>query len=117
MITSSDFKNAVISAAQSLKKREDERNGLNVFPVPDGDTGTNLSLTLSGCADAIADCNESSISAVADKAAEALLRCARGNSGVILALIFKGFAQSIKGLEVLDAHALANALEAGCNEA
>lgn len=117
MITSSDFKNAVISAAQSLKKREDEINGLNVFPVPDGDTGTNLSLTLSGCADAIADCNEPSISAVADKAAEALLRYARGNSGVILALIFKGFAQSIKGLEVLDAHALANALEAGCNEA
>lgn len=117
MITSADLKNAVISAAESMKSREAEVNDLNVFPVPDGDTGTNLALTVSGCAEAIANCEETSISALANIAAGELLRCARGNSGVIFALIFKGFAESIEGLETLDAHALANALEAGCNEA
>ena len=117
MITSADLKNALISAAESLQKREDEINNLNVFPVPDGDTGTNLALTVSGCTEAICDCKETSISALADIASNELLRCARGNSGVIFALIFKGFAQSITGLETLDAHALADALEAGCSEA
>lgn len=117
MITSSDLKNAIISAAESMKKREAEVNDLNVFPVPDGDTGTNLAITVSGCANAIANCEETSISALANIAAEELLRCARGNSGVIFSIIFKGFAQSIEGLETLDAHALAEALEAGCNEA
>lgn len=117
MITSADLKNALISAAESMKNRESEVNDLNVFPVPDGDTGTNLAITVSGCAQAIAESEETSISALANIAAGELLRCARGNSGVIFALIFKGFAQSIEGLETLDAHALADALEAGCSEA
>ncbi len=117
MITSVDLKNALISASESMKNRETEVNKLNVFPVPDGDTGTNLALTISGCAEAIAGCDESSISALADIAADKLLRCAKGNSGVIFALIFKGFAEKIKGCETLDAQTLADALEAGCNEA
>ncbi len=117
MITSADLKNAIISAAESMKIRESEVNEMNVFPVPDGDTGTNLALTVSGCAEAIADCDEATVSALADIAAGELLRCAKGNSGVIFALIFKGFAESIKGCETLDAHTLADALEAGCNEA
>ncbi len=117
MISSKDLKNAIFAAAENIEKHADEVNNLNVFPVPDGDTGTNLSLTLSGCAKAIANCNEENAGALASLAAGELLRCARGNSGVIFSLIFKGFAQSVANLREIDAAALANGLEAGCNEA
>lgn len=117
MISSEILKNAIIAGAQSIQKHTSEVNEINVFPVPDGDTGTNLALTLSGCAKAIADCSDMGAGELADKAAGALFRCARGNSGVIFSLIFKGFSQSVHGLDYIDANALAEALEAGCNEA
>lgn len=117
MITAEMLKGAIISAAENIRKYSEEVDDINVFPVPDGDTGTNLTLTLSGCAKAIADCSGMSAGELADKAAGALLRSARGNSGVIFSLIFKGFAKSVEGLEEIDALSLAKALEAGSDEA
>lgn len=111
------LKKAIVSAAENIRRYSEEVDDINVFPVPDGDTGTNLTMTLSGCAKTIADCSESSVGALADKAAGALLRSARGNSGVIFSLIFKGFAKSIENLDEIDAVSLAKALEAGSNEA
>ena len=117
MIDGNILKKAIISGAGRIRKHLEEVDNLNVFPMPDGDTGTNLSLTLNGCADALADFNDSHAGRFADKAAGALFRSARGNSGVIFSLIFKGFAESVKNLENIDACALATALEAACNEA
>lgn len=111
------LKNAIISASENIRRFSDEVDDINVFPVPDGDTGTNLTLTLSGCAKIIADCTDKKAGDIADKAAGAFLRSARGNSGVIFSLIFKGFAQCIKDLDVIDAVSLAKALEAGSDEA
>ncbi|MBQ2973861.1 MAG: DAK2 domain-containing protein [Clostridia bacterium] len=117
MISAETLKCSIISAAENISKHAEEVNSLNVFPVPDGDTGTNLALTLTGCANAMKLCPEGGAGAVADYAAGELLRCARGNSGVIFSLIFKGFAESIDGLDYIDALSLANGLETGCNEA
>lgn len=117
MITAEILKNSIIAAAENINKHTEEVNSLNVFPVPDGDTGTNLALTLSGCAKAMERCPEGGAGFIADFIAGELLRCARGNSGVIFSLIFKGFAQSIDGLDYIDAVSLAKGLEMGCNEA
>ncbi len=117
MITAEMLKKAIISAAENIRRYSEEVDDINVFPVPDGDTGSNLTMTLSGCAKAIANCSESSVGTLADKAAGALLRSARGNSGVIFSLIFKGFAKSIENLDEIDAVSLAKALEAGSDEA
>ena len=117
MITAEMLKNAIVSAAENISRYSDEVDDINVFPVPDGDTGTNLTLTLSGCAKIIADCTETKAGELADKAAGAFLRSARGNSGVIFSLIFKGFAESIRSLDEIDAVSLAKALEAGSDEA
>ena len=117
MISAEMLKKAICSAAKNIEKHSEQVNSLNVFPVPDGDTGTNLSLTLSGCAGAISDYGGNCAGELADIAAGELLRCARGNSGVIFSLIFKGFAQSIDGLDFIDAKALARGLENGCEEA
>ncbi|MBQ2842299.1 MAG: DAK2 domain-containing protein [Clostridia bacterium] len=117
MINGETLKKSIISAAECIGRHSEEVNSINVFPVPDGDTGTNLALTLSGCAKAMENCPEGGAGMVADYAAGELLRCARGNSGVIFSLIFKGFAESIDGLDYIDAVSLAKALEAGCSEA
>lgn len=117
MINAETLKKAIISAAEYIGRHSEEVNSINVFPVPDGDTGTNLSLTLSGCAKAMQNCPEGGVGVVADFIAGELLRCARGNSGVIFSLIFKGFAESIDGLDYIDAVSLAKGLEAGCTEA
>ena len=117
MISADTLRNAIISAAENISKHAEEVNALNVFPVPDGDTGTNLALTLAGCAKAMADCPEGGAGAVADYAAGELLKCARGNSGVIFSLIFKGFSQSTDGLDFIDALTLAKGLQTGCDEA
>lgn len=117
MINGETIKKAIISAAECIGRHSDEIDNINVFPVPDGDTGTNLALTLSGCAKAMRNCPEGGAGIVADYVAGELLRCARGNSGVIFSLIFKGFAESIDGLDYIDAASLAKALEDGCSEA
>ncbi|MBQ7122068.1 MAG: DAK2 domain-containing protein [Clostridia bacterium] len=117
MISSKILKNAFLNGAENISKHTSEVNSINVFPVPDGDTGTNLAITLSGCAEKIKDLPEMSAGALANKIAGELFRSARGNSGVIFSLIFKGFAKSVENLEYIDAESLAKALEAGCNEA
>lgn len=117
MIDSRLLRIAIISAAENIRRHTEEVNNINVFPVPDGDTGTNLAMTLSGCAKAVEDYPEMGAGEFADRAAGALFRCARGNSGVIFSLLFKGFAKSVQGLDVIDADALAAALEAACDEA
>lgn len=117
MINSKILKNAFLNAAENISRHTAEVNSINVFPVPDGDTGTNLALTLTGCADKIRSLPEMGAGALADKIAGELFRSARGNSGVIFSLIFKGFAKSVRDLEFIDAQSLAKGLEAGCDEA
>lgn len=117
MISAEDLKKALINASLNISKHKKEVDDLNVFPVPDGDTGTNLSLTLENCIKEISDASDIGAGELADKAACALMRGARGNSGVIFALIFKGFAQSVDGLDYIDAKSLAKGLECGCDEA
>lgn len=117
MINAAILKNAFLSGAENIARHTAEINAINVFPVPDGDTGTNLTLTLTNCAKKIADYPETDAGRLADKIAGELFRSARGNSGVIFSLIFKGFAKSVEGLEEIDSNALAEGLEAGCNEA
>ena len=108
------FHGMLVSAANSLENNKQKINDLNVFPVPDGDTGTNMGLTIGAVhnmkvEDAISEC--------ASKAATAVLLSARGNSGAILALFFRGFAKATKGLEEMNADALANAFVLGKEEA
>lgn len=117
MITAQDLKTALINASINISAHQKDVDNLNVFPVPDGDTGTNLSLTLEKCVEEIKSITDIGAGALADKAACALLKGARGNSGVIFALIFKGFAQSVDGLDYIDGKSLAKGLEAGCDEA
>ena len=105
----------LVSAANTLENNKAEINDLNVFPVPDGDTGTNMSLTL-GAVRRIQPKDES-VSDCATQAADAVLRSARGNSGAILALFFRGFSKSIKGKHDADTEAIAQAFEDGKNEA
>ncbi len=109
------FLEALISAANSLENNKQKINDLNVFPVPDGDTGTNMGLTIGAVRDVKPA--EDSISDCAAKAAGAVLRSARGNSGAILALFFRGFAKAVKGMETADADAIAEAFKLGKEEA
>lgn len=117
MITAEDLKLALINASSNISKHAKEVDSLNVFPVPDGDTGTNLALTLESCVKEISSLDNIGAGQLADKASCALMRGARGNSGVIFALIFKGFAQCVDGLDYIDAKSLAKGLECGCDEA
>ncbi len=116
MITSEILKNSFLNASKNISEHIAQVNSINVFPVPDGDTGTNLALTLSGCATKIGNLPDMGAGDLADKIAGELFRSARGNSGVIFSLIFKGFAKSVEGLETIDASSLAKGLEAGCDE-
>ena len=111
------LRKAIINGAAQIEKYYESVDAINVFPVPDGDTGTNLSLTLGGCAKALESYQNPSACETADFIAGELLKCARGNSGVIFSLIFGGFAKSVEGLETIDAVSLAKGLEKGCEEA
>lgn len=113
-ITGVLLRNAVISAAQSITARRQEIDALNVFPVPDGDTGTNMSMTITNAAREVSVKGENeSVASVAGCVASGLLRGARGNSGVILSLIFRGISKGLKGLDEADGAAIASALERG----
>ena len=107
------FKQALISGANNIVNHRQEVDALNVFPVPDGDTGTNMSMTISAAARELQVCEQTDIASVSAKAAAALLRGARGNSGVILSLIFRGISNGFKGVDSADGKALAKALELG----
>ena len=86
----------LLCANAALEENKQKINELNVFPVPDGDTGTNMSLTMNSAAIELGRKQTDTVGAVADCAASALLRGARGNSGVILSLLFRGIAKSLK---------------------
>ena len=91
------FAEMIFCASAALDENRQQLNELNVFPVPDGDTGTNMSLTMSAAAAALHGRTPSAVGDAADTAASALLRGARGNSGVILSLLFRGLAKSLRG--------------------
>lgn len=118
LITGQLLRDGIISAANNINSRRKEVDAMNVFPVPDGDTGTNMSMTINTAArEAAILPDDTDISLVAEKIAFALLRGARGNSGVILSLIFRGIAKGLKGCKEADGQALASALENGVEAA
>ncbi|MCC8042006.1 MAG: DAK2 domain-containing protein [Oscillospiraceae bacterium] len=114
MINGKMFKDALVSAALTLTDMKKQVDRLNVYPVPDGDTGTNMSLTVGN---AVSELNalpdNTPISLVAQKAAFAMLRGARGNSGVITSLLFRGFSKGFEGKDEVDCEDIATALELG----
>ena len=104
---------ALIHAAAAIDLQKQQINELNVFPVPDGDTGTNMSLTISTAAAELRKKQPRTVGEVASTNASALLRGARGNSGVILSLIFRGFSRAMKDKQTMDGIDLADAINAG----
>lgn len=117
MIKGAMLRDAMISASNALSNVKQEVDALNVFPVPDGDTGTNMSMTIGNAARELSRLNEPTATEVADVASAALLRGARGNSGVILSLLFRGFSKGLKGKEEADGADLAQALTLGMEAA
>lgn len=112
-ITTSLFQGMVQAAATRLGKQAEYVNSLNVFPVPDGDTGTNMSMTMDNGAKEVSDKPASTVGEVGQILSKGLLMGARGNSGVITSQLFRGFAQSIKNRKELTGKDLAQALQAG----
>ena len=113
MITGSMLRDAVVSASHHINNHRGDVDALNVFPVPDGDTGTNMSMTIGAAAREVSRMENAGAGEVAAAVASALLRGARGNSGVILSLIFRGVSKGLKGCREVDGVALANALQIG----
>ena len=107
------FQRMVIHGAANINALKQPINDLNVFPVPDGDTGTNMSLTFSAAATEMKKKSFDTVDAAAKATASALLRGARGNSGVILSLLFRGVSKALKDKEVMDGRDLAIALDFG----
>ena len=112
-IDAAAFQKMVIHAAAAINAQKQPINDLNVFPVPDGDTGTNMSLTIAAAATELRKKQCATVGQAAQTAASALLRGARGNSGVILSLLFRGFAKAIKDRETIDGRDFAIALDFG----
>ena len=111
------FQRMIIHAAAAINAEKQAINDLNVFPVPDGDTGTNMGLTISTAAAELKKRSPETVGAAASANASALLRGARGNSGVILSLLFRGIAKSLKEKETADGAAFAAALTEGVSNA
>ena len=109
------FKTLVTNGCQSLINDIDRINALNVFPVPDGDTGTNMRMTIEGGVKAIIADNEASIGLMAKKLSRAMTMSARGNSGVILSQFFKGLSLGLEEKDEVNAVELAVAFDAGNN--
>lgn len=118
MITGLMFRDSIISAANNIANSRQAVDALNVFPVPDGDTGTNMSMTIGAAAKEMAALPDNcTIEEASARCASALLRGARGNSGVILSLIFRGFSKGFKGIEEAGANDIANAFKEGVDAA
>lgn len=114
MINGVLLKNAIISGANNIVRHKKEVDELNIFPVPDGDTGTNMSMTITAAAKLLAESEEViSVAEVSKMTSSAMLRGARGNSGVILSLLFKGIAEVLKESEEVDGVLFADALILG----
>ena len=116
-ISGGAFKQIVAFGAACITREKQAINDLNVFPVPDGDTGTNMSLTIQTAAAELKKCEPATVGEAAKITASALLRGARGNSGVILSLLFRGLSKSAKGLEEMDGVQLAAAMSEGVTTA
>lgn len=117
IIDSASFTDMLLCAAAALEVNKQPINELNVFPVPDGDTGTNMSMTMNAGAAELRRKKPATVGDAAKTAADALLRGARGNSGVILSLLFRGLAKGLKGKEYLDAFSFAVAMQEGVDAA
>src|SRR6202011_2475129 len=111
------FKEALLGSLAWLTVNRDEVDALNVFPVPDGDTGTNMLLTLQSAVEDIKDSTATEVSKIARLASHGSLMGARGNSGVILSQIFRGFARAVEGKSELTPRELAAAFEEAANAA
>lgn len=118
MLNGKLFRDSLISAGISIENNRRKIDELNVYPVPDGDTGTNMSMTMSAAVRELELSEDNiTVSQAADIAASALLRGARGNSGVILSLLFRGFSKGFSGLETADCIHIAKAMEIGVEAA
>ena len=117
MLNGNALRDAIISGANNISNCKVRVDELNVFPVPDGDTGTNMSMSIGNAARELARLEGETVSKVADVAASALLRGARGNSGVITSLLFRGFAKGFKDAEFITSENLAAALKFGVEAA
>lgn len=117
MINGTTLRDAIISGCHNLSRHQQIVNDLNIFPVPDGDTGTNMSMTMNAACRQLVLETPSTIHDVAALAASAMLRGARGNSGVILSLLFQGFARGLDGLSEADGSQLAHAFGLGVEAA
>ena len=116
-ITASLFKQMVLHGAACITREKQAINDLNVFPVPDGDTGTNMSMTLAAAVTELQRKEPETVDQAASITASALLRGARGNSGVILSLLFRGISKGLKGHESAAPAAFAAALQEGVSSA
>ena len=116
-INGAELRRMIISAAASIEIHKQALNELNVFPVPDGDTGTNMSMTINSAAADLRKAEDPELYAASKIAASAMLRGARGNSGVILSLLMRGISKTLKGHEVCDGVLWANALQGGVDAA
>lgn len=118
MINGATLRDAVISAAHNVNNNRKAVDALNVFPVPDGDTGTNMSMTINSVRKELERLpDDVTVGKVASKTASAMLRGARGNSGVILSLIFRGISKGLKGYEEIDSRTMVLALSYGVESA
>ena len=117
IINGADLRRMIISAAAAIEINKQALNDLNVFPVPDGDTGTNMSMTINAAASDLRKTEDPSLDKAAKVAASAMLRGARGNSGVILSLLFRGLSKKLKGADHADGVLWAEALQEGVDAA
>ena len=117
IINGADLRRMIISAAAAIEINKQALNDLNVFPVPDGDTGTNMSMTINAAAGDLRKTEDPSLEKAAKVAASAMLRGARGNSGVILSLLFRGLSKKLKGADHADGVLWAEALQEGVDAA
>jgi len=118
VINGATLRDAVISAAHNVNNNRKAVDALNVFPVPDGDTGTNMSMTINSARKELERLpDDVTVGKVASKTASAMLRGARGNSGVILSLIFRGISKGLKGYEEIDSRTMVLALSYGVESA
>ncbi|MBQ4577975.1 MAG: DAK2 domain-containing protein, partial [Clostridia bacterium] len=113
MIDGDAYKDMILQAAAAVAERVEEVNALNVFPVPDGDTGTNMSMTLNNAADQLNKLENPTLGRALEVTSSALLRGARGNSGVITSLLFRGIAKGMKDARTADGAVLAEGLKEG----
>ncbi len=116
-INGADLRRLIISAAASVEINKQALNELNVFPVPDGDTGTNMSMTINAAAADLRKAEDPELGKAAQIAASAMLRGARGNSGVILSLLFRGMSKKLKDHDICDGVLWAAALQEGVDAA